>query len=489
MLKRIFKVSNLKYLIAFLIPLIFIFMTNQSLDNDSWDVLAEGRHIINNGIYYTDMLSMHEGLNITVQNYGFAVIFYLIYSVFGAPGIYVSMLILNFLTCFLLYKICMLLSNKNTNLSLLIMILTNLLLILGFATTRAQMVDYTILLSLIYILEKYIKTNKTKYLWWIPLFSLLQINLHASSWWMIILITLAYLVDSIKMPKLHLQGYKTKPLIITIVTSILIGFINPYGAKMITLIFTSYGNPTLQNLIAELQAFRPFGGTLEILTYLSIVVVLFLLIFGNEKNLRIRHLLMFFGFLALGLNTIKGLSQFILIMFLPLASVYKDIKIEKLIDAKIGRNALMFWSGILAFCSFIALCFTVIPQIPNYPDFALVKAVDQIDNLTKDAMKPNLKIYTGYNDGGYLEYRGYKPYLDPRGEVFLEKNNGKANILQEWVDFRNGEIPKEDFLSKYDFDYLFINDEWDPFKNLNHSNYELIYTDDTNIEIYKRIVN
>ena len=273
------------------------------------------------------------------------------------------------------------------------------------------------------------------------------------------------------------------------ITSILIGFINPYGAKMITLIFTSYGNPTLQNLIAELEAFRPFGGTLEILTYLSIVVVLFLLIFGNEKNLRIRHLLMFFGLLALGLNTIKGLSQFILIMFLPLASVYKDIKIEKLIDAKIGRNALMFWSGILAFCSFIALCFTVIPQIPNYPDFALVKAVDQIDNLTKDAMKPNLKIYTGYNDGGYLEYRGYKPYLDPRGEVFLEKNNGKANILQEWVDFRNGEIPKEDFLSKYDFDYLFINDEWDPFKNLNHSNYELIYTDDTNIEIYKRIVN
>ena len=488
MLKKIFKFSNLKYLAAFLIPLIFVIIINQNLDNDSWDVLAEGRYIISNGIYYTDTLSMHEGLDITVQNYGFATIFYLIYSIFGSVGIYVSMLILNFIVCLLLYKIYMLLSNKNTNLSLLTMVITNILLALGFVATRAQMIDYVILLSLIYLLEKYVKTSKIKYLWWIPLFSFLQINLHASSWWMLILIILVYIIDSFKIPKLHLQGYKTKPLIITMIASLTVGLINPYGIKMITLIFTSYGNTTLQNLVSELQAFRPFSRTLEMIVYLSIVADLLLLIFGNKKNLRIRHLLMFFGFLALGLNTIKGLSQFILIMFLPAVSTYKDVKIEKQIDAKIGRNALCFWSGILTFCCFAVLCFTIIPQIPNRPHVALVKAVDQIDALTKDTRKTNLKIYTGYNNGGYLEYRGYKPYLDPRGEVFLKKNNNKADILQEWVDFKNGKITKEDFLTKYSFDFLFVDEEQEPFKNLHHPDYELIYTDNNfNIEIYKHI--
>ena len=39
--------------------------------------------------------------------------------------------------------------------------------------------------------------------------------------------------------------------------------------------------------------------------------------------------------------------------------------------------------------------------------------------------KNDLKIYAGYNDGGYVEFRGYKSYLDPRAEVLLKNNNGK----------------------------------------------------------------
>ena len=132
MLKKIWKISSLKYIAAFLIPLLFVFFMNQVLDNDSWDVIAQGREIVSNGIYHTDMLSMHEGLSVTVQNYGFSVLFYLIYSTMGAPAIYAVMLILNFAVCFIIYKICMLISNKNTNLSLLIMMVTDFVLALSF---------------------------------------------------------------------------------------------------------------------------------------------------------------------------------------------------------------------------------------------------------------------------------------------------------------------------------------------------------------------
>ena len=70
--------------------------------------------------------------------------------------------------------------------------------------------------------------------------------------------------------------------------------------------------------------------------------------------------------------------------------------------------------------------------------------------------KSQLKIYTGYGDGAYFEYHGYKPYLDPRAEVFLKKNNGKEDILEEWYGLTKGAVNIRDFLDKYDFDYIFI---------------------------------
>ena len=128
LLGKIFTVRNFKFAVAFLLPALFILCFNRGLDNDSWYILAEGREIVTNGVYYEDPLSMHEGLDVTVQNYGFAAIFYWIFTVFGAPGIYLCMIILNFAICFLVYKICKLISGGNTNLSLLIMMVTDLLL-------------------------------------------------------------------------------------------------------------------------------------------------------------------------------------------------------------------------------------------------------------------------------------------------------------------------------------------------------------------------
>ena len=97
MLKNIFKIGNLKYVVAFLLPLVIILLYRRTLDNDTWFVLAEGRHILEKGIYYNDVLSMHDGLEIVVQQYGFAVIFWLIYSVFGSIGLYVMTILFNFL--------------------------------------------------------------------------------------------------------------------------------------------------------------------------------------------------------------------------------------------------------------------------------------------------------------------------------------------------------------------------------------------------------
>lgn len=473
-MKKLFGVCSLKHILFFLIPAIFVMFMVHGLNNDSWFVLAEGRYLVENGIHYTDVLTIHEGMNIVVQNYGFAAIFYLIYSVLGASGLYVMMLLLNFIVCYLIYKICILISNKNVNLSLLIMAVTDCLLIKGeFITTRAQMVDYVIILALIYVLELFIKTDKTKFLWWLPVLSFMQINLHASMWWILILIIGAYIIDGIRKPKLHLQGYRVKPLIIMGIVVLFVGLINPYGVKMITYIFTSYGVPEINNMVDEMASFD-MRSTFNILIYMVLVVVLMLYIFGEKKRIRMRYLLMFFGFLALGLNSMRGMSQFILVMFFPLALLYKNVKVGGVIDAELARRAVVFWAGMVTISIFVVQCAILVPQIKNGPDDDVIGAVDAIESSAGD--DKNMKVYVGYNNGGYVEFRGYKAYLDPRAEVFLKNNNGKEDILKEWEEMIKGELDSDEFLKKYNFDYLIVEELYEKeLYNMKDEKYEVIY--------------
>ena len=470
----------MKYLIAFLVPMLIVMGLNCSLDNDSWDVLAEGRYIAENGIYHEDVLSMHEGLHVVVQNYGFAVIFYWIHSVFGAPGIYLTMLLLNLMLMFLLYKICMLISNKNVKLSLILMAVTDVVLAFGFIVTRAQMIDYVVFLALIYVLELFIKNGKKWYLLEIPILSLIMINFHASTWWMLFAIMAAYIVGGIK-------KYKVWPLILVFVISLLAGLLNPYGIEMVTSIFAGYGSMVGLNFVSELAPFNPLYGS-NLIFYLALVVALVLYI-QSKNRLPVRYLLLFFGFLFLGLLSAKGFSEVILVSFFPVAMLYKDYKIPRLFDnEKIGRIATL-WLGLLVLVLTPCVTVVVANAVEDRPNQTMEEAMDMIDRVVGDKNKKEVKIFVGYTHGGYVEYRGYSAYLDPRGEYFTKAVNKKEDILQEYIDIKNNETKLGDFLGKYNFDFLVVEEQNEKaFVGLNNPWYELIYSGEENgIRAYKKV--
>ena len=484
---------RLKFLIAFLIPVAGVMICNNGLDNDSWYILAEGREIVENGVYYEDQLSMHEGLNVTVQNYGFAAIFYLLYSALGGTGIYLIMLILNIVLCYLIYKICRLISHKNESLSLLLMILTDLLLSYGYVVTRAQMVSYIIMMLVIYILELYAREGKKKSLWWIPILSLVQINLHASLWPMILIVMAVYIIDGFKQPKLHYKGYKIRPLILVGLISFAVGFLNPYGFKMMTFILTSYGVPEANNYINELSPFSLTTGY-NILLYATIVAVLILYIFGKNRNIRLRYLLLLFGFLALGLNTVKGMSHLILVLLFPLAEVYSGIKMNNPRWRKL-RFSGAIWAGVLALVVVVATTTIIIPNTnARGPSDVMIYALDALDEKVGDMDKSKFKVYGDYDEGGYVEYRGYKSYVDPRMEVFLKANNGKEDIFSEFYSLQHGDLDKAEFLKKYDFDFLVIREYDKLYNSVDENEYELVYHDDEaaeydGVKVYRKKTN
>lgn len=484
MLKKIASMRFWKYIFAVMVPLCLVVLTMQQVDSDTWYVLAEGREIVENGLYYEDTLSMHEGLAVTVQNYGFAVVSWWIFSLFGMAGIYMLMIVFFLLILFLIFEICMLISDKNENLSLIIMMVTGCLMAMGFVVTREQMLGYVIMLLLIYVLELYIGTSKRKYLTWIPVLSLILINMRAATWLMIFLVMGVYLIDGIKKPKLHLQGYRCWPIMVAGIAALLVGFLNPYGMKMMTFIFRSYGDAGFMSLVDELQPFNPWLDTNPIF-YAGIIGVITLYAFGNKKNVRVRYLLLLFGFLFLGLASVKGMGELTLVMFFPMALLYKDWKMPTLVNHAGANRMLVMWSGaIMVSVGFAGLIGTLV-YMDDKPRSQLVQMVDMMDGEVGEGEKKKMKVYAGYNDGGYLEFRRYKPYLDPRGEVFLKKTNGKEDILQEWIDLKNGKKDIGEFIGKYDFDYMLMTED-DIMYDLKNDEYELIY-DEGGDRLYKKV--
>jgi hypothetical protein len=379
----------------------------------------------------------------------------------------------------------MLISNKNENLSLLIMgVVGTLMAASGFVVTREQMLGYVVMMAVIYVLELYIKNRNWKYLVWIPIFSLILINMRAATWLMIFLIMLTYVIDGIRQPKLHLEGYKIWPIVVAGAVAILVGLANPYGLKMMTFIFRSYGDGKFMELVNELNPFNPAAGV-NLICYLGIIGVITAYAFGNKRNVRVRYLLMFFGLLFLGLTSVKGMAELMLVMVFPLALLYKDWKMPMLIEHAGARRAFILWSSTIVSVVAVAGIVSVMVFMKNEPRETLVKLVDTIDTDVWEGAKAEVKVYTGYNDGGYLEWRGYKPYLDPSGEVFLMKNNGKEDILHEWIDLKEGKMAKEDFMEKYDFDYV-VTTEDDVLYDYEGGEYEMIYDVDGD-RLYKKI--
>jgi len=452
--KEIYKPSKWIFIIIFTIPFIFCLLLNKHLDNDIWYLLSEGRYIFENGIYHIDPLSMHEGLNVVVQNWLSATSFWIIYDLFGQMGLMIMILVCNFFICFLLYKICMLISDRNYILSLIVMFATDITLISHFIVSRPQIISFIVLLSLIYVLELYIKTENKKYLIWLPILSLIEVNMHASLWWMLFLFMLPYVIDSFKCDMLQLQGFKKKPFFIAIAIAFLVGLINPYGYKAITFIFTSYGDHYMHIFINELLPFSLEKNLGRHMFGLMLMIGLIYTYF-REGRIRVRYICLFCGTLLLGFMSVKGFSHFILVSIFPLAYFFKDLFPKDFSeitgDLRKGFNTLYLIVGVVCLVGFSYLF------IQKFQTNLMEnKANEAMDIIAKVFNPDTTKVYASFNDGGYVEFRGFKPYMDPRAELFLKKNNKKADLFKEFYELQHNQSDKASFIKKYNFDVMLI---------------------------------
>ena len=60
--------------------------------------------------------------------------------------------------------------------------------------------------------------------------------------------------------------------------------------------------------------------------------------------------------------------------------------------------------------------------------------------LLRSERPENISLYVNQGYGGLAGMFGIKYYIDSRSEVFLPANNGRKNILEEYLDLRKGKI-------------------------------------------------
>lgn len=462
------KKIKFKYIILFLIPILFFIQYNLRIDNDFWFTIKEGEYVINKGFPNVVPFTIYDNLNFIYQSYGAGVIFSFIYKLLGTYGILFFVIFILIIMTYFYYRLCMKVSNNNENISILVTVITMSLLAINYITTRPQIFTYLNLIIVLYIMELYSNTNNRKYLYILPIISLIQSNIHCMFLFMLIIFMLSYIFNNSK-------EYEIKPILVTMLFMILTGLINPYGINNLLYVFNSYGQNILEKTIKELQplSFSSLFGKIHIF----IILIIYILYFKSRKKIPIRYLLLLFGTTYLAFDTLRGVSLFIIGSFFEVAYLYKDI--PNIDISKYIPKIIKVLITIILFI--ISLILIFIPR-NYYPD-----AKEPIDYLVNNYIISDIKLYTSFSDGSYAVYKGIKCSMDPRAEVFLKKNNHKFDIYKEYYDLQMGIIDYNEYLKKYNFTHLLINKKDYLYNKLEKNSYNYIVIKEyENYKIYIR---
>ena len=251
------------------------------------------------------------------------------------------------------------------------------------------------------------------------------------------------LVKQLKLKKI--SAFKILPLIIVTIISIIVAFINPYGIDAIKYLFNSYGVSKINLVVNEMKNISistPFGK----MAYLMVLFMLYSF-YRNKTHNKVRFVFLALGVIYLTLSHYKGLT--FLAIICPFVLSYNFRKKDNNESIKIALYEKIVYIFLLILMLSLTLFRVQLDDDVDIKEFA--------DYLDENA-SVNIKLFTDYNDGGYMEYRGYKCYIDPRAEVFLKNNNRKEDIFDEYYKLENNEIDINEFLNKYQFDYLLVND-------------------------------
>ncbi len=410
---------------------------------DDYFMLAHWRWVLENGFPHADPLSMHEGFRFSVEKWLSCAALYHLYESAGIWGLRLSLGLVVAAIFALQYRLCALTSGNRQISMAAAAVIT--LLGLRFFLLRPQTVTILILTAELYCLEQYMKMGRVRGLLRLPLLAWLEMGVHSTLWPGFFLVLLPYLADfSAENGKLFFHIRRKLPLAGAGLLSFGALFLNPYGAWSVFYIFRSYGDADMTRLISELNptTFHDYDWLLG-----TLLVTLALCI-GNRK-MPPRYYMILAGFFLFALTAQRNIMFFTQFGGFTAAVLLRDRRL-RLRWNLLPALPVILAGALLSGCS------------ASEKDVRQLRENEQIIDVLAEEAESGAVIYADFNTGSYAEYRGFRPYIDGRAEVFLKSVNGRADIFHEYAQLSSGELYYRDFLDRYDFDYLVVNENLEP---------------------------
>jgi hypothetical protein len=411
-------VTAIALAIAFLLP-----VTPQ----DFWWYLRIGRDTLATGSVPTvDTLTLSQaGTPVVYHSWGAAVLFWLIYRL---GGLSLTVLLRGILVA-LAYSLVWLTARRLEagRLGAALVLLLAVLASSNNWSVRPQLFAYPLFALALYLLYRWHKGDR-RAAWWLPLISLLWVNLHGSFVMLILLVASALAF-----------GKGDRRLLAFSAAGVLAAtFINPRGAGSWTYVFNSLTVPSSQLFSGEWQPPVNSGWQMNIF-FLWLLVFPLLSAFSPRRLDRLEWTwFLGFGFLALWGE--RYIIWFVFILAVLTAGMLADWEKKFLGDPKPGSTALNLALSLV----FILLPFSLLPGLreawwPSAPPATENTPIAATEWL---AAQPELSgpLWSEIGFSSYLEFAlPERPtWIDTRFEVFP---------VSQWQQYKDITSATWDYLS------------------------------------------
>lgn len=535
--KTIDKNSIRFTIMAVILIAIFCFAISPvTLQNDTFYTIKIGEHILQNGIDMKDPFSWHENLQYTYPHWLYDVVIYLVYSIGGQVGIYISTIVLSITLGLTMYLVnTKLTKNKLTS---FVLTIGAMYLLRNYIAARAQLVTFILFILTVYFIEMFLETKKKRYAVGLIIIPIIIANVHLAVFPFYFVLYLPYIAEYMiyilsnteiilvtakidrlnkkilkttkeeeiqkikdeinrleqknektinKKEKIKANPYKikirgndnVKALIIIMIICLFTGFLTPLGTTPYTYLIKTMQGSTTHNISEHLPL--TLVNNLEFMC--TLVLFIAILTFTDTK-IRLSDLFMLGGLVLLTFYTRRQFSMFTLICVIILNRLINAL-LDKY-DPEGCKKAIKKMTTITGMIVTICLVLTisVIQYKPKMNDHFIDEnsyPVGAATYILENLDIKNIKLYNEYNYGSYLLFRGIPVFIDSRADLYAPEFNPGVEVFNDYMDFSGMNIDNiEEKLDGYGITHMLMykKSKLKRFVEQNTEKYNLLYEDD-----------
>jgi hypothetical protein len=535
--KTIDKNSIRFTIMAVILIAIFCFAISPvTLQNDTFYTIKIGEHILQNGIDMKDPFSWHENLQYTYPHWLYDVVIYLVYSIGGQVGIYISTIVLSIALGLTMYLVNIKLTkNKLTS---FVLTIGAMYLLRNYIAARAQLATFILFILTVYFIEMFLETKKKRYMVGLIIIPIIIANVHLAVFPFYFVLYLPYIAEymiyilshteiivvNAKIDRLNKKILKTtnedeiqkikdeinrleqknektinrkekinanpykikirgnnnvKALIIIMIICLFTGFLTPLGTTPYTYLIKTMQGSTTHNISEHLPL--TLVNNLEFMC--TLVLFIAILTFTDTK-IRLSDLFMLGGLVLLTFYTRRQFSMFTLICVIILNRLINAL-LDKY-DPEGCKKAIKKMTTITGMIVTICLVLTisVIQYKPKMNDHFIDEnsyPVGAATYILENLDIKNIKLYNEYNYGSYLIFRGIPVFIDSRADLYAPEFNPGVEVFNDYINLSNVDIDNvEEKLDKYGITHMLMykKSKLRKFVEQNTEKYNLLYEDD-----------